>query len=145
MIQNAPISATGRAASWQSRLRALAARIRHPLGKRGTDLLPATAPLEVEQQTISAPAGPAHDYRLAIAFSRREVGELLLERAASFQHREGLVMSSQRLKLQADGGGCLLLELRCTNAQRGRLVRFVEQCTATAGVSRVRWKGVPGN
>ena len=145
MIQNAPISATGRAASWQTRIRALAARIRHPLSKRGAERPPETIALKAEQQSVPASVGPAHDYRLAIAFSRREVGELLLERAASFQHREGLVMSNQRLKLQADGGGCLFLELRCTNAQRGRLVRFVEQCTATAGVSRVRWKGVPGN
>lgn len=145
MIQNAPISPAGRTASWQNRLRALAARIRHPLGKRGSEEVPATTPLQLEQQPIPATVSSPHDYRLAIAFSRREVGELLLERAASFQHREGLVMSSQRLKLQADGGGCLFLELRCTNAQRGRLVRFVEQCTATAGVSRVRWKGVPGD
>lgn len=145
MIQNAQTSADGRAVSWHNRLRALAARMRRPRASSGRALPAASAAIGIAP-TVSAtimPNGPAHDYRLAVAFANRAAGDRLLDHATAFQQQHGLVMSDTRLKLQADGSGCLFIEVRCTNSERAHLVHFVEQCSAMPGVSRVRWKGVP--
>jgi hypothetical protein len=144
MIQNAPNATAEYAASWRTRLRAFAARVRHPLASG--ESIPAASTTMAMAPTLSAtpkPRGAAHDYRLAIAFANRTVGERLLQQSTVFRQQHGLVKTSTRLKLQADGSGCLLIEVRCTNLERAHLVHFVEECSATPGVSRVRWKGVP--